>query len=385
MSSKRLSKYTKITLSLFIITTILNIIAFSKSFCDWYANNIYPVLNAIIGSMTSFIPFAIGEIIMYIGAFMIMVFIISLLLLLFLFKKPGYRKYMLTYSKVCLLTIVVFLFLYTTNWFIPIRGNVLRVSNNTRTEYTVQELEQLRTAIVLNLNSIADNIERDADGHIIIDYTQQDITEYMRANAYRYSKLAGHYSNLKPAICSDILDFMNVGGYNYIYTMEPTFNYYCDDLFLPILLAHELCHHKGYYLENEAEFLSTIILAESDNDLFRYSAYLEMYAYINNAYIKAVVDSYLSAGLSEEDASKAAIEYITKQPARSQTVRDDILYAREKRQENYEKNVNKFVETNFKESTKEVADKGWQLQGDLLGENTYTGITLMLLQYYYSE
>ena len=51
----------------------------------------------------------------------------------------------------------------------------------------------------------------------------------------------------------------------------------------------------------------------------------------------------------------------------------------------YEENVDKEKEANFQGVSGEIADKGWEMQGEVLGENTYSGITLMLLQYYVEE
>ena len=381
---KKPSKYLITVLSILSLTIALNIIAFSKSFCTWYANNIYPVLNLVLGSITTNIPFALGEMLMFIGAFMLIVLILLLILLLFFAKKSAYKKTVNIYSKICIMVTIIMLFSYTVNWFIPIRGNVLAVSDNQRITYSVEELESLRNMLIRELNASALSCPRDAEGHLVYDYTQQDIFELMSSNSYRYPRLRGHYSELKPAMCSDILEFMSIGGYNYIYTMEPTYNKYCDDLFMPLLLCHELCHHKGYYLENEAEFLSTIILAESDNPIFKYSAYLQMVAYVDGAYYDALENVY-SDIYSGDELISAMKEHLKDQEHIIALVYADRDYIKEKRQENFDNNVSEFAKNNLKEASEEIATKGWQIQGDLLKENSYSGVTLMLLQYYLEE
>ena len=47
--------------------------------------------------------------------------------------------------------------------------------------------------------------------------------------------------------------------------------------------------------------------------------------------------------------------------------------------------IRKEKEASFQGVSGEIADKGWEMQGEVLGENTYSGITLMLLQYYVEE
>lgn len=381
-----LKRYWKIILAIVITTVVINIIGINKGFCTWYADNVYPILNVIVGSLTSWCPFAIGEIIMYIGALMIIVLLASLVLFIFLFRKNFYRRYMATYSKTCLMVIVLFLFSYTINWFIPFRASVLKVSDNTRTIYSLDEVLEVRNMLVNNLNQAALLAPRDEEGHLVYDYTEKDIADLMRSRSDDYKRLRWFYPNMKPALCSDFLHWMRIGGYNYIYTMEPTFNIYCDELYMPILKSHELSHNKGYYLENEAEFLSSVILAESDNAIFKYSAYIEMYSYINEAYTSDLYDSLVEAGCEPGRPAKEAMkEILADSPMLSPLVYADIAYAREQANKRYEENVDKEKEASFQGVSGEIADKGWEMQGEVLGENTYSGITLMLLQYYVEE
>ncbi len=381
-----LKRYWKILLTLVIASAVINIIGFSKGFCTWYADNVYPFLNCILGTLTSWCPFAIGEIIMYAGALLIIVLLVSVILFAFLFKKKWYKKYMSIYYRTCLMIVVLFLFSYSFVWFIPFRATPLQVSDNTRVVYSLDEVLAVRNMIVDNINQAALEAPRDENGHVIYDYTEKDIADVMRARSSDYKRLKWFYPNMKPALCSDFLHWMSIGGYNYIYTMEPTYNIYCDELYMPILKSHELCHNKGYYLENEAEFLSSVILAESDNVLFKYSAYIEMYGYVHSAYISDLHDSLIEAGCEPgQPVINAIKEVLADSPKLDPIVYADMEYAREQADKLYEENVDKEKEASFQQVSSEVADKGWEIQGEVLGENTYSGVTLMLLQYYIEE
>ena len=378
---QKINTYWKVFLSLISITILLNLIALSKDFCDFYADRIYPVINMVLGTLTSWTKFAIGEIIMYMGALMLLALPVVAGLLLFLRKRKGYCSFAVKYMKTVLMTGAVFLLLYTTNWFIPFRCRIVKVSDNTRTEYTVEEVTILRRSIVNHLNELAYQVPRNEEGHLIYDYTQEEIFEAMRDLGDRFPRLKGHYSKAKSAMCSDFLDWMGIGGYNYIYTMEPTYNRYCDPLYLPVLIAHELSHHKGYYRENEAEFLSTTALAEWDNPVLSYGAYREMYYYIDAVYSSLFPQNYQ---LTEEDLAKLA-EVLRKEPQLSKQVLADFHYAYEEGIASYEENANKFLEENFKGISQEVAETGWEIQGEVLAQNSYDGITLLLLQYYFEK
>ena len=400
---KLISKYWITVIVFAVLTVVLNLMAFSKSFCDWYAVTVYRGINAVVGTLTGWCRIAIGEIIMYVGAALLVLLVILGIVRLILFKKKAFGLFYKKYAKSCLTIILAFLFVYTTNWLIPIRGNVLRVSDNTRTIYTNDEVQAVRDMVVLRLNEIAAQIDRDESGNVIVDYTQEEIFEIMRARSDEFPKLKGHYSPAKKALCSAVLDMMGIGGYNYIYTMEPTYNKYMSELYNPVAISHELCHHKGYYLENEATFISAVTLAESDDLYCQYCGYLEIYRYINPVCKKNYIMSRLNDPKLKEDFAPL-IEYFSLDPDRDysntfmagllyefmfpsldETVIQDTIYAQEKSEEAYRRDVNEKVEEIISEPVTKIADKGWEVQGEILKENIYDGMVLMVLQYYYNE
>ncbi len=395
------SKYWISIVIITALTIVLNIIAFSKSFCDWYTVTVYRAINAVVGTLTGWFKLPLGEIIMYVGALVLVMIPVLGIVRIILLKKKAYKNFYNGYLKICLMTIMLFLLVYTTNWFIPIRGNVLKIEDNTRTVFTDEELEQLRTEIVYKMNEIAAQIPRDENGIVISEYSQKDIAAYMAARGDEFPKLKGHYSQAKESICSPILDMMGIGGYNYIYTMEPSYNRYVDKLYSPVVICHELCHHKGYYLENEASFLSVVVLTESDNLLFQYCGYRELYAYVDNACRRNYVNTKITdPNLKEEflavaasinidtnreysDSFMARLLYNYNFPQLDDIVWDDIENARNESDELYHSEVNAKVEEAISEPVTQVADKGWEVQSNILKENIYDGMLLMYLQYYY--
>lgn len=383
------------------LTVVINIVAFSKSFCDYYKATIYPVINSCVGKITSFAPFAVGEVIMYIGAILVVALIIVSILLIFLHRTLKYRKVAFAYYKICALILSIFMLIYTLNWFVPIRGTVLKVSDSNRTEYTISELEILYRDITNRINVLSEEVPRDEDGRLICDYSQEEIIEAMKSNSDRFALLGGSYNKAKPAMCSDILDFMGIGGYNYVYTMEPTYNIYCTKMHMPVTICHELCHNKGYYLENEAEFLSSIILVESDSKYLQYCGLLEMYSYVEEDFYNQFLQLKLSEGNDLVNEYKAlcaqcgvqadltfprefmaALLFSYTFPRLNEIVYDDLSNSYEESTEFYEENVNEFLVETTQETFADISVTGWEIQGNLLAENSYDGLTLMLLQYY---
>lgn len=136
-----------------------------------------------------------------------------------------------------------------------------------------------------------------------------------------------------------------------------------------------MSHHQGYYKENEANFLSQIALSRSSDPYFRLAAYLDMFRYVYSDYIKA------RDALTDETLKKAAEEA---EPKLSERVEKICEASREEAKKAYDAEAH-FIDS-FPELDKfihDTADKGWEVQEDILEDNSYDGVVLLLLQYYY--
>lgn len=380
---KRLTKYWIIVFFITAITIVLNLCAFSRSFCNFYNDHVYGIINAVVGTLTSWCPFAMGEIIMYVGGLSVILLVLFAVLLLFLRKKKGFVRFTAKYAKGVLLAGVFFLLIYTVNWFICFRSDVVRVSDNQRTTFSFDEIAYVYGMAVENLNELSQKVERDENGSVVYDYTDEDIIEAMRGISDEFGRFAGHYSKPKMALCSPFLEWMNIGGYNYIYTMEPTYNKYLAPHYFPILLAHEYAHHKGYYKENEGKFFSDLAMVSSDNCLFQYCGYYDIYANLSYDFETAVLERFVAInGELTKENLEDYLAFRAEYPMVSKQVSDDITESYKIADALYESEVPQKLEESFSEASGEISSKGWAIQGEILQENSYDGVVLMLLQYY---
>lgn len=417
------------------ITLIINLVAFSRSFCDFYTKHIYHHIANVISRVTGILPFNLGEIMMYLVMIMAVIMIVALLALLIVLlvrrlaavynkKSIGlfYKKFrhcVAVYMKVILATLVVTALIYTLNWFIPFRGSGAQVvadmnveataENNAgandnispeatageRTkanenvsgdngvdtsderEYTTEDLFSLRAILVNNINSLAEQVDRDENGYIKQDEDMyEEVVKAMEGLSDIYPILDGYYPKVKLAYCSDILDFMGIGGYTYPYTMEVTVNKYTTYMDYGPLVAHEMAHHKGFYTERDANFISFLAGTNSDSRLLAYSSYRYILSYVTD-------ECYTAANEMYNKDPEGTLEFLNKQPELSARVKLDDQHNIEEYQENYEANVNKALEENVSRAAESVADVGWDTQADLLEEKNYDGVVLMLLKYYF--
>lgn len=417
------------------ITLIINLVAFSRSFCDFYTKHIYHHIANVISRVTGILPFNLGEIMMYLVMIMAVIMIVALLALLIVLlvrrlaavynkKSIGlfYKKFrhcVAVYMKVILATLVVTALIYTLNWFIPFRGSGAQVvadmnveataENNAgandnispeatagestkanenvsgdngvdtsdEREYTTEDLFSLRAILINNINSLAEQVDRDENGYIKQEEDMyEEVVKAMEGLSDIYPILDGYYPKVKLAYCSDILDFMGIGGYTYPYTMEVTINKYTTYMDYGPLVAHEMAHHKGFYTERDANFISFLAGTNSDSRLLAYSAYRYILSYVTD-------ECYTAANEMYDKDPEGTLEFLNKQPELSARVKLDDQHNIEKYQKNYEANVNKALEENVSRAAESVADVGWDTQADFLEEKNYDGVVLMLLKYYF--
>ena len=370
---KKKTKYWRWIIGLTAVTIIMNLLGCMQAFCDLYKKTVYGVISDALGILTSWIPFPLGEILGYLGALAVLIGLVVLVLLLFLRGKAGYCRFAAGYGKGFLFGIVLLLFVYTLNWILPFRGSILKVEGAEERNYTLQEVQNVRNYIVSEINKAAEEVTRDENGSVIYNHAAMEkaTASAMRAQADKLPLLSGFYPRMKDALCSDFLEWMDIGGYTYPYTMEITWNLYCNDLYHPFLFAHESAHHQGYYQENEANYVAFLACTQSDDPLIRFAGYNEIYYYLNNAYIETLYNS-----LEKEEATAL----YKQQPHVSMQVMKDRSDAYLAAQERYE--AVSHPAQKLETVSTQVADVGWSTQADLLRENSYDGVVKMVLQYY---
>ena len=294
-----------------------------RSFCDWYAEHIYSHIANLMGRLTAPVPFALGEILMYLAALFVLA--TPVVLVICLVRKRRNKKasvFLRRWLKSFCITLAVFLFLYLFNWFIPLCGNVMGQAGH-RTGFTTEELRLLRNYLVEQINTAAEQCERDENGILIFPEEEEryeQIAAAMQGISDEYPRLAGFYPQPKKALCSDVLDWMGIGGYTYPYTLEVTWNKYVTRLYSYSLLTHEQAHHKGFYKENEANFISYLACAKSGEPLLVYAGSLDLYSYITFTLYEELVAVY---------GKERAKEILMSQPVLS----DLVDFDREQQQE----------------------------------------------------
>ena len=423
MEKKSKHWYWKILAIACIIMLAFVPIAYVSGFATWYADHVYPLIQAVLGRATGWFPFALGEVLMYVCAVYIAVTVVILIVfgitaLVRRGKKgksaaqaaaveaeqsapqaaaseateiagqqepagnpaPAKRsRFLPRYMKVFLVCVVLGLWLYVFNWWIPYHDYVLSKKDHQK-EFAYEVLFYAHNELAKQINEACLAIKRDESGKIIYpsrDEAWDSVVRAMQLVSGEYGRLKGYYPMPKVAMCSDVLEWMNIGGYTYPYTLELTYNKYIDNLYFYNLLAHEAAHHKGYYKENEAMFLSFYACRASDDPMMVMGGLWDIYWRVYDA-LTTASEGLDAQGVKFSDEQKAyfASHYVEILPQ----AYDDFYGAREEAQEAYEEDDHPLEE--YRETAEQAADVGWDTQAELIGEYSYDGVLQLVLEFY---
>lgn len=272
--------------SILLISILLNIPSwYSSSFSDWFVNNIFIFNMNIFSRITGIFPFSVGEIMIILGIMLLLTALIFLILLPFLKKRL--KKFYSIFYRFFAWVIVCIIFVMTCNCFILYHTSTIEETYMKETinkKYEFDKLLILYEYVANNLNELSSQMERDEHGSIIYN---KDIIEEAKVSMKQlgndYARLSGYYPDAKKILFSDFMSQTYTSGVYFPFSMEANYNTSMYIANLPAVACHEYAHLKGYIYEDEANFIGYLACINSDDAFFKYSGYLSVLYYIENA------------------------------------------------------------------------------------------------------
>lgn len=364
-----------IPVGLLLAALLLNLLGWlSRGFCDFYVHHIFPVWLATYGRVTGLFSFSVGEIMLYVAALVVAVFVMCSILYLFFRKhiQNGLKKTYFIFTKAFFWIFSVVCLIMTLNCFLlyhvsPIKESHSMFTDKADREYGIEEIEILRNEIVLYSNYLAEQMNRDEAGHLIyegdmISQAKQD----MAALSDEFPRLKGFYPNPKPLWRSDFFSQQYIMGYYFPFSLEANYNNIMCIGNLPATICHELSHLKGFMREDEAGFVGYLACAKSEDLFFNYSACLSVLTYVDNDFYKAI---------GENDA------YYKSMPSISAQVRKDKTFLTEETWEKVEEKAVLDTQT-VKKASDTFTETTLTLNGVSEGKISYSKVVDLLLIYY---
>lgn len=258
-----------------IITGLLAAVAMylPEFFFGFYTDFSKTVLTAM-ANVTGVFPFALWE---------IGLVLIVLLALYFLFKNRKFFSWLC--GIVLLVSILVFLFvgLWGLNHFNPV--TVADHVGLEVTEYSRDQLKATTQYMAARANAWADQVERDADGSMTVDFkgwagiANDGYDVLAQSNDF----FAGSDAPVKKLLSGRLFSYMGFTGIFMTFTSESNVNPETFSASLPFTMCHELAHRLTVAAEDEANFCAFLACRENPDPAFQYSCWYSAFLYTYNA------------------------------------------------------------------------------------------------------
>lgn len=281
---------------LILSSLLLNLAGWmSSSFCNCYLKYIFPVWVGTYGRITGIFPFSVGEVMLYLAVALTAFFLIWALLRVLIHSLLPERegKIFRCYGTVYLWIAGIVCIVMTLNCFLlyhvsPINERYA-VGANSKEKYGVEEIAALRDYVVERANELSVIIKRDENGNLLYEGDmKQEAKKQMQRLGVSYQDLEGYYPAPKPLANSAFFSQQYIMGYYFPFSMEANYNDIMCEINMPAVMCHELSHLKGFIREDEANFIGYLACVDSQDDFFRYSAYLSVIAYLDRDFLKAL-------------------------------------------------------------------------------------------------
>lgn len=262
-----------------------------------FARGIYRILAIVLGTITRWFPFSVGEICIYVLPFVALFFLGRFIYKLI--KAKGKR--MVTFGKgilnfFCVISIGIFAFvmLCGTNYY---RYRFETYLDYKVEEYTKIDLYNLCDYLVNKLNESRENVQTDKDGITKSSYEDTgellDVAgEVMSDFSKNYAALRYSIGEVKPVLASRAMSYTETVGIYIPFTMEANIN--IDTIYYnqPVDAIHELAHLRGIMLEDEANYIAYLACISSNELDFIYSGYMLAYIYASNQLYDEDIELY---------------------------------------------------------------------------------------------
>ncbi len=370
-----------------IFSVLLNIIGrVWQEFTDFYVSRIFPLWVETYGRLTGLFPFSVGEWMLYLAV--TLVFLLAagglLYILIYIFRRRiwkiatdkrrlteiferCYRKYAFFLYWVFGIVCVVM----TLNCFLLYQAGTVNVrfeiGGSPDKEYGPEEIGALRDYVVMRANELAPVFDRDENGYILYEKDLGGMArEEMKRLGETFDTLKGYYPKPKKLFLSGFYSQQYIMGYYFPFSMEANYNRQMYITNMPVTMCHELSHLKGFILEDEANFIGYLACVDSEDPLFRYSAYLSVIGYLDRDFVKAI---------GEDE------EIYLSHPQISHQVAEDKKFLTSEAWDQVEKTAVLKTET-VKQAADTFLETTLTLNGVADGTVSYSRVVKLLLQYY---
>ena len=266
-------KKRNIYLTLFLGIQILGIqwMKVNPSFVEnYYSTGIYQYISTLLRILFGWIPFSIGDLLIFYFILYIFKFIYKLI-------KNRFKSFLPKVVGITAFASVIyfcFYFLWGLNYF---REPLSKNLGYTTSPYSNEELINLSNHLVSKLNESHLRITKSDTIQIVNPYSQKEMYSLARNG---YDNLAKElpqfeytFGTAKSSLMSLLQSYNGTSGYLNPLTGEAHVNSRIPKTGYPTTICHEMAHQIGFAAENEANFIGFLASKENHDIYFQYAAY----------------------------------------------------------------------------------------------------------------
>ena len=277
LKHKRIAIKVIISVGFLLLLLLVTVIKSNTFIAEYiFARGIGRAWVAFVGSITSFLPFSLYEILYFV---LVVVFIYGVVLII----KSQSAKSRLKLNNYIASIMLLASFLLAV-YSVTAAPNYYREPIPLEAQFAADDLDAETILLgaeyfVADFNELGRKLRRNERGDVVCPYSRLEFAKIMAAEMARlddsyYSSFTPYYKNIA---LSEVLDVMGLAGVFFSPTGEANVSTAQKDCFAPYVIAHELAHSKGVMRENEANLVAGYITLTSQNDYIRYSGYMHLF------------------------------------------------------------------------------------------------------------
>ena len=237
---------------------------------QFYSRGIYPYWSKFQRILFGWIPFSVGDLILYSGS------VLGLILLIRQFRRKGVRTFKIV-VKALLWIYLVFQLSWGLNYSRLGMSSQLNLSVE---KYSREELDSLVLALHHRLWAVSKDSTHIFQFHgIDRRHLKESIHQQYKAVESKFPWLSVQPMSLKQNLPGKWQGYSGYAGYINPFTGEAQVNFHGPAFTLPFTIAHEMAHQAGFGNEREANLAAWLVLKESEEPAHQYSTYYSLFHY----------------------------------------------------------------------------------------------------------
>ena len=256
-----------LTISLVPLIIFINSIETGNTFVEkYYSGYLYQHISEKVRILTGWINLPVGDL-------LYLTLIIYLIYFIF-FKTQKIKDIIIETGSICFLLTFLFYFLWGFNYkriaiidHLELDGNFEKNQLEIFTENLIKEINEKHVELFKNESTKPKNIYDFYESVSISKNNPSNLKKVLSPSVFDLD-----YKNIsvKKSLFSLPLSYMGFSGYINPFTNEANINYKIPPNSLLFVINHEIAHQIGFATEKDANFISYLMLVNSDNEYLKF-------------------------------------------------------------------------------------------------------------------